>query len=137
MAKELHLELVTPDRMVFSSPVEYVGAPGILGEFGVLPGHVLFLTALGIGNLHYNKDGKKHYVFISGGFAEVTGEKMSVLAEVAERAEEIDLDRARRAEQRARERLAIQKDNIDQARAQAALQRAISRLAGAQAATGK
>jgi F-type H+-transporting ATPase subunit epsilon len=133
MAKELHLELVTPDRMVFSSSVEYVGAPGILGEFGVLPGHVLFLTALGIGNLHYNKDGKKHYVFISGGFAEVTGEKMSVLAEVAERADEIDVDRARRAEQRARERLAMQKDNIDHARAQAALQRAMARLSSAQA----
>lgn len=129
MAKELRLEIVTPDRMVLSSDVEYVGAPGILGAFGVLPGHVPFLSALGIGNLHFIKDGRTHYVFVSGGFAEVTGKKVTVLAEVAERAEEIDVERARRAQERARQRLERQKDAIDHARAQASLQRAMARLA--------
>lgn len=128
MAKELRLEIVTPDRMVLSSEVEYVGAPGILGAFGVLPGHVPFLSALGIGNLHYTKDGKTHYVFVSGGFAEVTGQKVTVLAEVAEKAEEIDVERARRAQERARQRLERQQEAIDNARAQAALQRAVARL---------
>lgn len=128
MAKELRLEIVTPDRMVVSSDVEYVGAPGVLGEFGVLPGHVPFLSALGVGNLHYNKGGKTYYVFVSGGFAEVSGDKVTVLAEVAERAEEIDVERARRAQERAKERVSKQQEAIDNARATAALQRAMARM---------
>jgi F-type H+-transporting ATPase subunit epsilon len=134
MAKELRLEIVTPDRLVVSSDVEYVGAPGVLGEFGVLPGHVPFLSALGVGNLHYNKDGKTYYVFVSGGFAEVSGDKVTVLAEVAERAEEIDVERARRAEERARARITKQQDAINTARANAALQRAMARMSARTAA---
>lgn len=128
MAKELRLEIVTPDRLVVSSDVEYVGAPGVLGEFGVLVGHVPFLSALGIGNLHYNVGGKTYYVFVAGGFAEVSGDKVTVLAEVAERAEEIDIERARRAEERARVRKTKQQEAIDDARASAALQRAMARM---------
>ena len=128
MAKELRLEIVTPDRAVVSTDVEYVGAPGVLGEFGVLPGHVPFLSALGVGNLHYNKGGKTYYVFVSGGFAEVSGDKVTVLAEVAERAEEIDMERARRAQERARARVTKQQEAVDSARAQAALQRAMARM---------
>ena len=128
MAKELRLEIVTPDRLVVSSDVEYVGAPGVLGEFGVLPGHVPFLSALGVGNLHYNKGGKTYFVFVSGGFAEVSGDKVTVLAEVAERAEEIDVERARRAQERAKERVSKQQEAIDNARATAALQRAMVRM---------
>jgi F-type H+-transporting ATPase subunit epsilon len=128
MARELLLEVVTPDRLVISQSVEYVGAPGIAGEFGVLPGHIPFLSALGIGNLHFKLGGKNFYIFVSGGFAEVSSEKVTVLAEVAERAEDIDIERARRAEERARERLAKSQDNVDYTRARAALQRAISRL---------
>jgi len=128
MAKELRLDIVTPDRLVFSSDVEYVGAPGILGEFGVLPGHVSFLSALGIGNLYYKIGGKTFYVFVAGGFAEVNGDKVTVLAEVAERAEEIDVERARRAEERARQRMTRQQEAIDNARATAALQRALARM---------
>lgn len=136
MAKELRLEIVTPDRAVVSTDVEYVGAPGVLGEFGVLPGHVPFLSALGVGNLHYNKGGKTYYVFVSGGFAEVSGDKVTVLAEVAERAEEIDMERARRAEERARERVTKQQEALDGARAQAALQRAMARMSCRSAAQG-
>ncbi|GAB6038304.1 F0F1 ATP synthase subunit epsilon [Fundidesulfovibrio butyratiphilus] len=129
MAKELRLEIVTPDRMVLSADVEYVGAPGVLGEFGVLPGHVAFLSALGIGNLFYKKGGRTYYVYVSGGFAEVSnGEKVTILAEVAERAEEIDVERARRAEERARQRISQRQEQLDHARAQAALQRAIARM---------
>ena len=81
MSKKLLLEIVTPDRKVLSQDVDYVGAPGALGEFGVLPNHIPFLSALGIGNLYYKDDGRTHYVFVSGGFAEVTPEKVTVLAE--------------------------------------------------------
>ncbi len=136
MAKELRLEIVTPDRLVVSSDVEYVAAPGVLGEFGVLPGHVPFLSALGVGNLHYNLGGKTYYVFVSGGFAEVSGDKVTVLAEVAERAEEIDVERARRAEERARARITKQQEAVDNARAAAALQRAIARMSCRTAAQG-
>lgn len=128
MAKTIALEIVTPDRKVLSEEVDYVGAPGINGEFGVLPNHIPFLSALGIGSLYYKKDGKKRYVFVAGGFAEVSPTKVTVLAEVAERAEEIDLERARRAQERAEQRMRQQQEKIDHARAQAALARALYRM---------
>ena len=128
MAKQLQLEVVTPDRKVLSQPVEYVGAPGIAGEFGILPGHIPFLSALGIGNLYYKENGKYHYIFIAGGFAEVSADKVTVLAEAAERAAEIDVERARKAQERAEQRIAKMKDEQDYARAQAALQRALYRM---------
>jgi len=86
MSKKLLLEIVTPDRKVLSQDVDYVGAPGALGEFGVLPNHIPFLSALGIGNLYYKDSGKTHYVFVSGGFAEVSPDKVTILAEAAEKA---------------------------------------------------
>ena len=128
MANTLKLEIVTPDRKVLSEDVEYVGAPGILGEFGVLPKHVPFLSALGVGNLHYKQNGKAHYVFVAGGFAEVSNDQVTILAEVAEKATEIDTDRAQKAKARAEERAAKAKEKIDAARNQAALRRAISRI---------
>lgn len=128
MASKLLLEIVTPDRKVLSQEVEYIGCPGIEGEFGVLPNHIPFLSALGVGNLYYKDGGRSHYVFISGGFAEVGKNKVTILAEVAEKAVEIDLDRARKAEEKAKARLAKAKDRIEAARAQAALQRAIARM---------
>ena len=124
----LTLEIVTPDRKVLSEEVEYVGAPGILGEFGVLPSHVPFLSALGVGNLHYKQDGKAHYVFVSGGFAEVSNNQVTILAEVAEMATEIDTDRASKAKGRAEERTAKAQEKIDAIRNQAALRRAVSRI---------
>ena len=128
MANSIKLEIVTPDRKLLSEEVEYVGAPGINGEFGVLPNHIPFLSALGIGSLYYKKNGKRYYVFVAGGFAEVTPTKVSVLAEVAEKAEEIDVERARKARERAEMRLREQKDREAYARARAALARALQRM---------
>ncbi|WP_457570697.1 F0F1 ATP synthase subunit epsilon [Desulfovulcanus sp.] len=128
MANSIKLEIVTPDRKLLSEEVEYVGAPGINGEFGVLPNHIPFLSALGIGSLYYKKNGKRFYVFVAGGFAEVTPTKVSVLAEVAEKAEEIDVERARKARERAEMRLREQKDREAYARARASLARALQRM---------
>ena len=128
MSKKLLLEIVTPDRKVLSQDVDYVGAPGALGEFGVLPNHIPFLSALGVGNLYYKDSGKTHYVFVSGGFAEVSPEKVTILAEAAEKAAEIDVERARKAPDRAQQRLARSQEKIDSARAQAALRRSLARM---------
>jgi len=128
MSKKLLLEIVTPDRKVLSQDVDYVGAPGALGEFGVLPNHIPFLSALGIGNLYYKDEGKTHYVFVSGGFAEVSPEKVTILAEAAEKATDIDTERARKAQERAQQRMQRSKEKIDHARAQAALRRSLARM---------
>jgi len=128
MANTIHFEIVTPDRKLLSEDVEYVGAPGINGEFGVLPNHIPFLSALGIGSLYYKKNGKKYYVFIAGGFAEVSPQKVSVLAEVAEKAEEIDIERAQKAADKAAKRLEQQKEKVDFARAQAQMARSLHRV---------
>ena len=127
----LQLDIVTPDKLVLSTSVEYVGAPGYEGEFGVLPNHIPFLCALQIGNLYYRKEGRTHYVFVSGGFADVSGNKVTVLAEAAEKAEEIDLDGARKAKERAEQRMKEAQDRIAYARAQAELQREIARMSAA------
>ena len=137
MANTLTLEIVTPDKMVLWEEVEYVGAPGINGEFGVLPNHIPFLSALGIGGLYYKVNGKKYYVFVAGGFAEITPTKVSVLAEVAERAEDIDLERARRAQERAEQRIRQQQEKVEYAATQAALSRAIHRMRCRQYASGE
>ncbi|THB62702.1 MAG: F0F1 ATP synthase subunit epsilon [Desulfovibrio sp.] len=128
MEKTLQLEIVTPDQQVLSETVDYVGAPGFEGEFGVLANHIPFLSALNIGNLYYKKDGKTRYVFVSGGFADVSNNKITILAESAEKAEDIDVERAMNAKDRAEKRLAQQKDMMEYAAAQAALQRALFRL---------
>lgn len=128
MANLINLEIVTPDRNLLSEEVEYVGAPGVSGEFGVLYNHTPFLTALSIGSLFYKKDGRKYFIFVSGGFTEVSPSKMTVLAEVAEKAEEISVERARKAKERAEQRLQQEREKIDYARAKAALARAMQRL---------
>ena len=127
--QQLHLEIVTPDSKVLSEDVEYVGLPGTVGQFGVMKNHIPFLSALAIGSLYYRKDGDNTFVFVSGGFAEVSSDSVSVLAESAERAEEIDVQRARMAKERAEQRLQEQKEEVDRARADAALHRAMQRLA--------
>ena len=128
MANLIRLEIVTPDRNLLSEDVEYVGAPGVSGEFGVLHSHTPFLTALSIGSLFYKKEGRKYFVFVSGGFTEVTPTKVSILAEVAEKADEISIERARKAKERAEQRLQQEKEQIDYARAKAAMARAMHRL---------
>jgi F-type H+-transporting ATPase subunit epsilon len=125
---QLLLEIVTPDKLVLSQDVDYVGAPGLLGEFGVMANHIPFLSALGIGSLMYKSGGKANYVFVSGGFAEVSGNKVTVLAEVAERPEDIDVERARKAQERAKQRLEREREKVDFARAHAAMQRSIYRM---------
>ncbi len=127
---ELYLELVTPEKVLVSQKVDIVVAPGSLGEFGVLPGHVPFLSGIVPGELRFTADGKTEYFAVTTGFAEVSGNKISVLVDAAERATDIDIERARQAMERARERLAKERGraDIDLDRAQAALQRAIARI---------
>lgn len=129
MAGIFKLEVVTPHKIVVDEEVQSVVAPGSLGEFGVLIGHTPFLSSLKIGTLHYkDADGQEQLVFISGGFTEILPNKMTVLAESAERGRDIDTERAKAALQRAQQRLAEQKANVDVARAEVALARAIRRL---------
>ena len=128
MENALQLEVVTPDKQVVSQAVDYVSAPGVEGEFGVLPNHVNLLSALAIGSLRFNADGKNRHVFISGGFADVSNNKVTVLAEAAELAEDIDLTRAQAAKERAEKRLAEKADKMDVTRAEASLKRAVTRL---------
>jgi F-type H+-transporting ATPase subunit epsilon len=137
MANTITLEIVTPDKMVLKEEVDYVGAPGINGEFGVLPNHIPFLSALGIGSLYYKLNGKKFFVFVAGGFAEVSPAKVTILAEVAEKAEDIDLERARRAQDRAEQRAAQQQEKLDHAAAQAAMARAFHRMKCRQSAVSE
>jgi len=126
-------ELATPVRMVVTAEVDEVVAPGSEGYFGVLPGHAAFLTTLGSGEVSYRSGPREHYLAVAGGFAEVRADHVIILAEHADRPEEIDRARAERARQRAELRLqgkapeGIQEE-IDYARALAALARALTRL---------
>lgn len=124
----LQLEIVTPDKTVVSAETDMVVCPGVMGEFGVLPHHVSLLSALKIGHLRYSSNGKDKFVFISGGFADVNNNVLTVLAESAECAEDIDVARAEAAKKRAEERLVKPSPDLDVERAQAALRRAITRL---------
>jgi F-type H+-transporting ATPase subunit epsilon len=109
--------------------VDEVIAPGYEGEFGVLPEHTQYLSILNIGVLRYRKGGQMHKVALSGGFAEVTPERVVVMAETAERAEEIDIERARRARDRAEAELkTLSMEDESHAKAVAALQRAMVRM---------
>jgi len=128
MENALRLEVVTPDKHVVSQAVDYVSAPGVEGEFGVLPDHVNLLSALAIGALRFDAGGKSRNVFISGGFAEVSHNTVTVLAEAAELAEDIDQARAQAAKDRAEKRLAAKTEKVDAVRAEAALKRAGVRL---------
>ena len=125
----LHLELATPTRRAVSEEVDEVVVPGLDGYFGVLPGHAAFLTTLGAGELMYRQGRQERYLAVNGGFAEVRNDKMIILADTAERPEEIDRQRAERARERAELRLSGRsQDDIDFARASAALARALARL---------
>jgi len=127
--KGLLLEVVTPDRVVLSTEADVVVCPGVEGQFGVLVGHVPFLSALDIGEMYYRLVGKTEYLAVGGGFAEVTGKKVTVVAEAAETGREIDVERAKRARERAERRLAAAKtEAIDWARAEATMRRASVRM---------
>ena len=125
---KLYLEVVTPEKVMVSREVEIVAAPGSLGEFGVLEGHVPFLTGIQPGELRYTSGGKTEFLAVTTGFAEISDNKVSVLVDAAEKAGEIDVERARQALERARKRLSKQAEDIDFARAEMALKRAIARI---------
>src|SRR5690349_3800920 len=101
----LTLEIVTPDRALVAEQVDEVEIPGSAGYFGVLPAHAPLLASLQVGELWFRKGQEKHYLAIAFGFVEVLPDKVTVLAQIAERAEDIDLVRAERAKARAEERL--------------------------------
>ena len=130
MAENIHLEIVTPEKKVVSEDAQIVVAPGSLGEFGVLSGHTPFMTSLKVGAVRYDDaNGGQRIVFVSGGFAEALPDKVTILAESAERRRDIDLERAKAAKTRAEERLAREADdNVNYIRARAALARAILRI---------
>jgi len=120
---------VTPARMLFDEEVDEVTAPGALGEFGVLPLHISFLTLLDIGEMSYKQGEKRYYLALAGGYAEVVDDVMTVLADAAEHADEIDLERARSAKEQAEKRLAErEQDERGLVAAGAALRRALVRL---------
>ena len=129
MADELMLEIVTPEKMVFSDKIEEVTIPGAEGEFGVLRGHEAFLSAVDIGELNYIKDGKKTYYSVNTGYAEVTSSKVTILIETAERSDGIDKERALQAKDKAESRLSqMTKEDVEFEIMRAALARAIARI---------
>jgi len=125
----LRLEFVTPERAIVYDDVDEVELPGEDGYFGVLPGHAPLLAALRVGEMWYRKGTEKRYAFLAGGFAEVLAGRVAVLAYTAERAEDIDAQRAEAAKHRAEQRLAkTHLAEIDAERARVALMRALIRL---------
>ncbi|MDA8164942.1 MAG: F0F1 ATP synthase subunit epsilon [Desulfobacteraceae bacterium] len=131
MAEKLKLEIVTPKGAVLSDEVDIVTAPGFGGEFGVLANHAPMLSTIKIGTLSYRKGDRQELLMVSGGFCEVSNNKLTFLVESAERGGDIDVDRALKAKERAEKRLAqaqSQAENINRTRAEAALQRALARL---------
>jgi F-type H+-transporting ATPase subunit epsilon len=123
----IDLQIVTPDRMLVHEQVDEVEIPGVDGYFGVLPGHTPLLAALTVGELWYRKGPETVYLSIVTGFAEVLPDRVSILAQVAERAEDIDVGRAEAARTRAGERLE-QKSDVDYERARFALMKSMTRL---------
>ena len=135
MADRIKLEVVTPTGPVISQEVDIVTAPGSDGEFGVLANHAPFLSTIKIGLLTYKQGNTVEVYMVSGGFCEVSNNKITFLVEAAERGRDIDVDRALRAKERAEKRLASaqrQEETISHARANAALQRSLARLKASQ-----
>lgn len=129
MADRIRLRVVTPSRMLLDEEVDEVTAPGELGEFGVLPNHIAFLTALVPGEMSYKQQGGKTALAVSGGYAEVLDNVMTVLAPAAEFAGEIDAARARQARERAERTMAgVNPEEKDWQTAHEALRRAQARL---------
>jgi len=128
---QIHLEVVTPTGSVVSEEVDIVTAPGVGGEFGVLANHAPFLSTIKTGALSFKRDKLTKYLMVSGGFSEVSNNKITFLVESAEFGNEIDVDRAIRAKERAEKRLIQAQqatEKINRVRAEASLQRAMARL---------
>ncbi len=124
----IKLEIVTAERVVFSDDVDIVIAPGKDGELGILPHHAPLMTVLNSGDLIARKSNQEYMLAISGGFLEVRADRVIVLADAAERAEEIDIKRAEEAKKRAQEALSHTTSQVESAVAEAALRRAIARI---------
>lgn len=125
---KVFLEVVTPERIVVSTEVDEVVLPGVEGEFGVLPGHIPFLTALKVGEMMYRQGDQVEHLAVSWGYVEVTAEAVKVLAETVEKATEIDLTRAEMAREEAEKILTAGKEDADYERAKATLEKSVVRL---------
>ncbi len=125
---QFQLQIVSADRSIVNETVDEVEVPGSEGYFGVLAGHTPLLALLGTGELWYRQGTELHYISLSGGFAEVQPDRVTILAKIAERADEIDIARAEAAKRRAEERLATPQTDLDFERARIALMKSIIRL---------
>ncbi|HMC82148.1 MAG TPA: F0F1 ATP synthase subunit epsilon [Candidatus Polarisedimenticolia bacterium] len=128
LPQKVQLDIVTPERGVVSEAVDGIILPGSEGYLGVLPGHAPLLTTLKVGRIEYRKARETFTLAVSWGFAEVLPEKVAILAETAEKAEEIDLARAQAARERAEKRLRSRDPDLDFLRAQVALEKALIRI---------
>jgi F-type H+-transporting ATPase subunit epsilon len=126
----IKIEIVTPEKLVYSDEVDAVLAWGVEGQLGILPHHAPLMTMLQPGDLVFRKGSEEEYLTISGGFLEVRPDKVVVLADACERAEEIDVERAEAAKARAQEALKAAKTTVEATEAQAALLRSLARLKG-------
>jgi F-type H+-transporting ATPase subunit epsilon len=128
MSDTFQLEIVTPNRLLVKDAAEEAQIPGLSGYLGILPGHAPLLTELAVGAITYKASGSTHTLSVAWGFAEVLPDKVTILAEAAERPQEIDVARAQKAKERAEQRLKSNDPQIDYTRAEDALQRAETRL---------
>jgi F-type H+-transporting ATPase subunit epsilon len=128
MPETFQLEIVTPVKLVLKEQAEEAQIPGLSGYLGLLPGHAPLITELAVGVITYKSNGVSHALAVAWGFAEVLPDKVTILAETAERPEEIDLQRAQEAKDRAEQRLKSNDPELDYTRAQEALQRAETRI---------
>lgn len=126
--KKLNLKIITPERVVVDEQIDAIYSKAVDGEFGILPGHVPFMTALDIGITKYVTDSKNEYIAVIGGIFQVSDDNITIFSETAERGEEIDIHRAKAAEERAEARLRAGARDVDTDRAQAALMRALIRI---------
>jgi len=128
MPDTFQVEIVTPEKMVVKDVAEEMQIPGKNGYLGILPGHAPLITEMAVGEITYRNNGNTHRLAVAWGFAEVLSDKVTILAETAERPEEIDVRRAQEAKQRAEERLKSGNADVNYLRAGDALQRAETRL---------
>jgi F-type H+-transporting ATPase subunit epsilon len=128
MANTFQLEIVTPVKLMVKDAAEEAQIPGLSGYLGILPGHAPLITELAVGVITYKASGVTHTLSVAWGFMEVLQDKVTILAETAERAQEIDVERAQKSKDRAEQRLKSNDPKVDYTRAEDALQRAETRL---------
>jgi len=131
MTDSFQLEIVTPEKLIVKDRAEEMQIPGKNGYLGILPGHAPLISELSVGQISYRNGSETHYLCVAWGFAEVLPDKVTILAETAERGEDVDCDRAQKAKERAEQRLTSGDPEVDVPRAQDELARANSRLEAA------